>query len=154
MPLNDLNSFMVNYNPDPTSKIQDQKPNIKKIQHQKSMNIEQLRQYCLDKKGVTEDFPFDEHTLCIRVGKKIFAIVGLDAVELRVNLKCDPDRAIEWREQYPEVQPGWHMNKAHWNTVDFEGGLDARTLREMIDHSYEMVFKSLKKADQAAINAL
>jgi len=112
------------------------------------MNIEQFREYCLSKKGVTEDFPFDEVTLCLRVGGKIFAITGLDSEHFTVNLKCDPDFALELREQHPEVQPGWHMNKKHWNTVDFEGALDERLLRQLIDHSYEMVVKSLKKAER------
>lgn len=112
------------------------------------MNIEQFREYCLSKKGVTEDFPFDEVTLCLRVAGKIFAITGLDSEYFTVNLKCDPDFALELREQHPEVQPGWHMNKKHWNTVDFEGALDERLLRQLIDHSYEMVLKSLKKAER------
>lgn len=118
------------------------------------MHIEQFREYCLAKKGVTEDFPFDEFTLCIRVMGKIFAITGLDAERFSVNLKCDPDYAFELREQYPEVQPGWHMSKKHWNTVDFEGALDEKTLRHLIDHSYEQVVKSLKKADREALNAI
>lgn len=115
------------------------------------MDIEQFREYCLAKKGVTEDFPFDEMTLCVRVMGKIFAITGLDSDNFRVNLKCDPDDALELREQYPEVQPGWHMNKKHWNTVDFEGALDERTLRRLIDHSYEQVLKTLKKAEREAL---
>ena len=118
------------------------------------MNIEQFREYCLLKKGVTEDFPFDEVTLCVRVMGKIFAIVGLDAEQFSVNLKCDPDYALELRERHPEVQPGWHMNKKHWNTVDFEGSLSQQLLRELIDHSYEQVVKSLKKAEKEALAAL
>ena len=115
------------------------------------MNIEQFREYCLSKKGVTEDFPFDEVTLCLRVVGKIFAITGLDSEQFKVNLKCDPDYALELREQHPEVQPGWHMNKAHWNTVDFEGALDERLLRQLIDHSYDLIVKSLKKAQREAL---
>lgn len=115
------------------------------------MDIEQFREYCFTKKGVSEDFPFDEVTLCIRVMGKIFAITGLDAARFSVNLKCDPDLALEWREQYPEVQPGWHMNKKHWNTVDFEGAIEPARLREMIDHSYELVVKTLKKAEKEAL---
>jgi len=82
---------------------------------------------------------------------KIFAITGLDSEQFKVNLKCDPDYALELREQYPEVQPGWHMNKAHWNTVDFEGALDERLLRQLIDHSYDLIVKSLKKAQREAL---
>ncbi len=112
------------------------------------MDIEQFREYCFTKKGVTEDFPFDEVTLCVRVMGKIFAITGLDRERFAVNLKCDPDYALELREQYPEVQPGWHMSKTHWNTVDFEGSLDERTLRHLLDHSYDQVVKTLKKAQR------
>jgi predicted DNA-binding protein (MmcQ/YjbR family) len=117
------------------------------------MNIETFREYCLAKKGTSEDFPFDEVTLCLRVMGKIFAITGLDSERFTVNLKCDPDEALELREQYPEVQPGWHMSKKHWNTVDFEGSLDAQTLRKLIDHSYDQVVKTLKKAEKEALLA-
>lgn len=115
------------------------------------MNIEQFREYCLSKKGTSEDFPFDEVTLCLRVLGKIFAITGLDSDRFSVNLKCDPDFAIELREQHPEIQPGWHMNKKHWNTVDFEGLLDAHLLRQLVDHSYDQVVKTLKKAEREAL---
>lgn len=115
------------------------------------MSIDSFREYCLSKKGVTEDFPFDEVTLCLRVAGKIFAITGLDAADFTVNLKCEPDYAVELRERYPEVQPGWHMNKKHWNTVDFEGALDEKMLRHLIDHSYDQVVKTLKKADREAL---
>lgn len=118
------------------------------------MNIEQFREYCLAKKGVTEDFPFDEVTLCIRVMGKIFAITGLDSERFSVNLKCEPDFALELRERHPEVQPGWHMNKKHWNTVDFEGSLDERMLRQLVDHSYEQVVKTLKKAEKEELSAM
>lgn len=115
------------------------------------MDIEQFRAYCFTKKGVTEDFPFDEVTLCVRVAGKIFAITGLDSERFTVNLKCDPDYALELREQHPEVQPGWHTSKKHWNTVDFEGALDDRMLRHLLDHSYDMVVKSLTKAQRALL---
>jgi predicted DNA-binding protein (MmcQ/YjbR family) len=115
------------------------------------MDIEQFRAYALSKPGTSEDFPFDEVTLCLRVVGKIFAITGLEREVFTVNLKCDPDRAIELREQYPEIQAGWHMSKKHWNTVDFTGSLDNKTLRELVDHSYDMVVKSLKKAEREAL---
>jgi len=118
------------------------------------MDIEQFREYCLVKKGVTEDFPFDEVTLCIRVMGKIFAITGLDSERFSVNLKCEPDFALELRERHPEVQPGWHMNKKHWNTVDFEGALDERMLRQLIDHSYKQVVKTLKKSEKEILLAM
>ena len=116
------------------------------------MTIDSFREYCLSKKGVTEDFPFDEVTLCLRVAGKIFAITGLDSEAFTVNLKCEPDYAEDLRERHPEVQPGWHMNKKHWNTVDFEGALDEKMLRHMVDHSYEQVVKTLKKAERAALD--
>ncbi|MFN0035968.1 MAG: MmcQ/YjbR family DNA-binding protein [Saprospiraceae bacterium] len=115
------------------------------------MDIEQFREYCLAKKASSEDFPFGPETLVLRVGGKIFALTGLDSAAFSVNLKCDPDRAVELREQHPEIQPGWHMNKKHWNTVDFEGGLDRKMLRDLIDHSYDLVAKSLKKAEREAL---
>ena len=115
------------------------------------MNIEDFREYCLAKKASSEDFPFGPDTLVMRVGGKLFALTGLDGERFTVNLKCDPDRAVELREEHPEIIPGWHMNKKHWNTVDFEGSLDGRLLRELIDHSYDLVAKSLKKAEKEAL---
>lgn len=116
------------------------------------MDIEQFRTYALSKPGTSENFPFDEVTLCLRVAGKIFALTGLDDEHFKVNLKCDPEYALELREQYTEVQPGYHMNKKHWNTVDFTGSLDDKTLRHLVDHSYEQVVKTLKKAERAQFN--
>ena len=115
------------------------------------MDIEQFRTYCLQKTATTEDFPFGPENLVLKVGGKIFAITDLESERFTVNLKCDPERAVELREQYTEIVPGYHMNKAHWNTVDFDGSLEPRLLRELIDHSYDLVVKSLKKADRAAL---
>lgn len=115
------------------------------------MNIEQFRTYCLSKPGASEDFPFDETTLCFRVAGKIFAITDLQAERLSVNLKCEPAYALELRERYDEVQPGWHMNKKHWNTVDFEGSIGAPLLRALIDHSYEQVVRTLSRAQRQAL---
>ncbi len=109
------------------------------------MNIEVFRTYCLAKKGVTEEFPFDEHTLVFKVMGKIFAITGLERIPFSVNLKCDPERSLELREYHPEIIPGYHMNKKHWNTVDFTGGLTTKMLHELIDHSYDLVVNSLTK---------
>ncbi len=109
------------------------------------MNIEAFRDYCLNKKGVEETFPFDEVTLVFKVMNKMFALTGLDSEEFKVNLKCDPDRAMELREEYEEIQPGWHMSKVHWNTVSFEGDLDDDFLIELIDHSYDLIVNSLPK---------
>jgi len=119
------------------------------------MNIEEFREYCLSKKGTTEDTPFDEVTLCLRVMNKIFAITGMDNPIFQVNLKCDPDRSIELREEYPDdILPGWHMSKKHWNTVNFETGLDTKLLLELVDHSYDLVVSKLKKADKEVLKAM
>ncbi|QEL03675.1 MmcQ/YjbR family DNA-binding protein [Olivibacter sp. LS-1] len=108
------------------------------------MNIEELRTYCLSKRGVTEGFPFGPNTLVFKVGEKVFLLTGLDAQPLSFNVKCDPERAIELREQYPSsVLPGYHMNKKHWNTVQANGELSFKQLTELIDHSYELVYNSL-----------
>ena len=106
------------------------------------MNIEEFRQYCLSKKGVTEEFPFGPDTLVFKVMGKMFALTNLDG-DFSINLKCDPDLAIELREQYPAVLPGYHMNKKHWNTVVLDGSLSKRLIMDMIDHSYDLVFRSL-----------
>ncbi len=115
------------------------------------MNIESFREYCLAKPGTSEDTPFDEHTLCLRVGGKIFAITGLDTIELSVNLKCDPERAVELREEYENIIPGYHMNKKHWNTVDMNESQPDDFYKELIDHSYDLVYKSLTKKIKAEI---
>jgi len=108
------------------------------------MNIEELRTYCLAKAGVTESFPFGPETLVFKVGEKLFLLTGLDSLPLSFNVKCDPERAIELREQYPEsVLPGYHMNKKHWNTILVDGTLTQALLHELIDHSYDLVFRSL-----------
>ena len=108
------------------------------------MNIEELRDYCLLKPGATEGFPFGEDTLVFKVGNKMFLLAGLNDGN-RFNAKCDPELAIELRERYTEVQPGYHMNKAMWNTVYMDGALTRKQLYEMIDHSYELIVKSLPK---------
>jgi len=113
------------------------------------MNIEALREYCLSKKAVTEDFPFGESTLVFRVKNKIFLLASLDASPLQFNAKCEPDKAVELREKYDAVQPGYHMNKKHWNTVTVDGSASGKLLREWIDHSYEQVVKGLTRAQKA-----
>jgi predicted DNA-binding protein (MmcQ/YjbR family) len=110
------------------------------------MNVEELREYCLSKEHVEECFPFDEVTLVFKVMGKMFLLCGLEKTEFAFNVKCDPDRAIELREQYPQsVLPGWHMSKTHWNTVMANYGLSDRQLKEFIDHSYALVVASLPK---------
>jgi len=106
------------------------------------MNIEELREYCLSKKGVSESFPFDETTMVFKVMDKMFALTDLEG-DLSINLKCDPDIAHELREKYPAVLPGYHMNKEHWNTVMIDGSIPERLIREWIDHSYDLVIRQL-----------
>ena len=114
------------------------------------MNIEDFRDYCLLKAGVTEETPFGPETLVLKVGGKIFALTDIDTFA-SINLKCDPERAVELREQHDYVLPGYHMNKKHWNTVLIGTGISGRQLQELIDHSYELVRKSLPKAVQAEL---
>jgi predicted DNA-binding protein (MmcQ/YjbR family) len=116
------------------------------------LNIEELRDYCLQKKGVTEGFPFGEDTLVFKVGEKLFLLIGLTEAN-RFNVKCDPELAVELRERYNEVKPGYHMNKVHWNTVYMDGNLTQKQLREMIDHSYQLILRSLPKKLQEQLAA-
>ncbi len=118
------------------------------------MNIEEFRIFCLSKKGVEETFPFDEVTLVFKVLGKMFALTGLDSEEFSVNLKCDPDRAIDLRESHEEIKAGWHMNKKHWNTVSFEGDLGDAFLKELVEHSYGMVVKGLRKVDRLKLDEM
>ncbi|WP_138991872.1 MmcQ/YjbR family DNA-binding protein [Larkinella sp. C7] len=110
------------------------------------MNIETLRTYCLSKPGANESFPFGEDTLVFKVGGKVFALTSLDARPLSVNLKCNPELAVELREQYDSVRPGYHMNKVHWNTVIIDGTVRESDLKKWIDHSYELIVASLPKS--------
>jgi predicted DNA-binding protein (MmcQ/YjbR family) len=110
------------------------------------MNIESLRNYCLSKTGATESFPFGEETLVFKVGNKIFALTSVDASPLTVNLKCNPELAVELREQFDAVRPGYHMNKIHWNTVVIDGSIRENDLKQWIDHSYELIVSSLPKS--------
>jgi predicted DNA-binding protein (MmcQ/YjbR family) len=121
------------------------------------MNLETYYEYCLSKKGVTEHFPFDENTLVFKVGGKMFALSSLsqwEKDEPSVNLKCDPDRAQELRAQYDDIKPGYHMSKIHWNTVIVNSAVSDSLIKELIDHSYELVFKSLTKKIQSEIQEL
>lgn len=117
------------------------------------MHIEELHLYCLKKKAVSEELPFGPQTLVFKVGGKVFLLVGLDQIDaLSFNVKCDPEYAIELREEYQQtVFPGYHMNKKHWNTVFCNRQLSDDKIRDLIDHSYELVFRSLPKSVQAAI---
>jgi predicted DNA-binding protein (MmcQ/YjbR family) len=108
------------------------------------MNIEKIREYCISKKGVTEEFPFDEVTLVFKVAGKMFALTNLDG-DLSINLKCDPETAIELREKYPSVTPGYHMSKIHWNSISIDGSIPDKLILSWIDHSYDCVVKGLPK---------
>lgn len=109
------------------------------------MDLETFRDYCLTKPHVAESTPFGEDTLVFKVGGKMFALASLDEVPPRVNLKCDPDLALELRDRYADVQPGYHMNKKHWNTIELSGVIPDAELRRMIDHSYDLVVARLPK---------
>ena len=115
------------------------------------MDLEQFREYCLKKHGVTEGTPFGEDVLVFKIGGKMFALAALDEVPSTVNLKCDPDLALELRDRYEQVRPGYHMNKRHWNTVEIDSGIPEAEMRRMIDHSYELIVKSLPKAKRAKL---
>ena len=117
------------------------------------MNVEQIREYCLKKKGVTEEFPFDEETLVFKVLGKIFLLVSLDSIPLQFNVKCDPEVAIELRERYESVEPGYHMNKKHWNTVIIDGSVSEKMILDWIEDSYNLVVAGLKKSDQQKLKS-
>ena len=121
------------------------------------MNIEQLHNYCASKKGVTEEFPFDEVTLVFKVMGKMFALAGLnhwEQGETKINLKCDPEWAEELRGTYDAINPGWHMSKTHWNTVTLHHDVSDQFAFELIDHSYEQVVKGLTKKMQEELKNL
>ena len=118
------------------------------------MNLENFYEYCLSKKGTTEHFPFDKDTLVFKVGGKMFALSSLSQWEKgmpSVNLKCNPDYAQELRAQYDDVQPAFHMSKVHWNTIFINNEVPDKFVKEWIDDSYELVFKSLTKNTQNEI---
>lgn len=108
------------------------------------MNVEDIRLYCLEKRGVTESFPFDDTTLVFKVMNKMFALVNLDD-DPRLNLKCDPEQAIILRSHYDSVIPGYHMNKQHWNTIILDEIIADRLIKEWIDDSYNLIVESLPK---------
>lgn len=116
------------------------------------MTLDELREYCLAKPATEETLPFGPDTLVFKVAGKMFALTGLDEADLRVNLKCEPEYALELRERHPEIQPGYHMSKKHWNTVYVDDG-DLRDdfVYELIDHSYDLVVASLTKKLRAEL---
>ncbi len=110
------------------------------------MDLAQFREYCLRKPRASEGTPFGPDVLVFKVGGKMFALAALDEVPTTVNVKCDPDLALDLRDRYEQVRPGYHMNKKHWNTVEIETGIADAELRKMIDHSYDLVARSLPKS--------
>ena len=117
------------------------------------MNIEEFREFCLSLPEVTEGFPFGEQTLVFKVAGKLFALTDIDAFE-SVNLKCEPIRAIQLREEYEEIIPGYHMNKKHWNTVATSGRIEDSFFKELVFDSYQLVVAGMPKKDQLRINSL
>jgi len=116
------------------------------------MNVEDIREYCLSKKAVTENFPFNETTLVFKVCNKIFALIDINNPEIKINLKCNPEYAVELREQYTEIVPGYHMNKRHWNTITCNGKISQQFLFKLIDHSYNLIVEKLPKKDKIILN--
>jgi predicted DNA-binding protein (MmcQ/YjbR family) len=116
------------------------------------MNIEFLREYCLSKKGVEETLPFGPDVLVFKVGGKAFLLCPLNSEDFRFNVKCDPDKAIELREEYDFVLPGYHMNKKHWNTVLVNGPVSTKLLKQWIDDSYHLVVDSLTAKQKQQLN--
>lgn len=117
------------------------------------MNIEEFRDYCLIKPGVTESFPFDETTLVFKVAGKMFALTDTDD-DFSVNLKCQPERSIELQEKYASVNPGYHMDKRHWITVKVDGSVPVETIRDLIDESYRLVVEKLSKKQRMSLTGL
>lgn len=116
------------------------------------IDLQQLKKYCLSKKGVSEDFPFDDETLVFKVGSKMFALTNIKEKQLKINLKCDPMMAQDLRQEYEAIKPGYHMNKIHWNTVEIDGTIDDNIIEMLIDISYDLVFKGLRKKEREEIN--
>ena len=116
------------------------------------MNIEELRAYCLTLKGVTEDFPFDENTLVFKVVGKMFCLTDLEGT-LTINVKNEPEKNIELREEYPAIKPGYHMNKVHWNTIEINGSIPDDVIKNLIDESYDLVVMKLTKQEQQKLKS-
>ncbi len=113
------------------------------------IDLESLRSYCLSKEGkISEEFPFDETVLVFKAKGKIFILIRTDSHPLSINLKCEPERAIELREKYAAVVPGYHMNKTHWNTITLDGTIPPREIYAMIDHSYDLITNTSKRTAQ------
>ena len=117
------------------------------------MDLEATYTYLTQKRGAVEEFPFGPQALVFKVMGKMFALIAVDNIPPKVSLKCDPEQAMLWRERYEAVQPGYHMNKKHWNTIALDGSIPSDEIAEMIDMSYDLVVKGLKKADREKLEA-
>ncbi len=115
------------------------------------MNLEEIRTYCLEKSGVTEGFPFNETTLVFKVVGKMFALLDLSEEGRGITLKCDPEKAVQLREEYPEITPAYHMSKRHWNGVRLDGNLSEEMIISLIMLSYDLVVKSLTKKQREGL---
>jgi predicted DNA-binding protein (MmcQ/YjbR family) len=115
------------------------------------MTLESIKKYCLGKNGAVEEFPFDLTTMVFKVGNKIFALTDINDIPLRLSLKCEPMYAVSLRQDFQAIIPGYHLNKEHWNTLILDGSIPDKLIRQLIDHSYELVYKSLTKAIRAEI---
>lgn len=115
------------------------------------MNQEEIRDYCLSKKGVIEEFPFNDTALVFKVAGKMFALLDLSEESRGLTLKCDPGLALELREQYPDVTPAYHFNKKHWNGINFAGNISDNNIKEWIDHSYNTVVNGIPKTKREAL---
>ena len=113
--------------------------------------VNELRAYCLGKPGAWEDLPFDDVTLTMKVGLKIFAIIGTENEPLTISLKCKPMWSRSLRQDFEDVNPGYHLNKKHWNTITLSGKIEDEIIKNMIDHSWELVFEGLSKAEKGRI---
>ena len=115
------------------------------------LSLEAFKNYCLSKKGVTEYFPFDDETLVFKVSSKMFALTNINKPILEVNLKCEPFMAEDLRRDFDAIKPGYHMNKKHWNTIILDGSISDEKILFLIDLSYELVYKGLKKSEKEAL---
>ena len=118
------------------------------------MDIESIRKFCLAKPEVAEDFPFREYTMVFKVAGKMFLLASLDDIPLRINLKCDPEKAVDLRERYDSILPGYHMNKTHWNTIIIDGSVPGGEILSWITDSYLLVVNSLRKNERERIHKL
>lgn len=117
------------------------------------MDLEMVQEYCLKKRGVTESYPFDEETPVYKVMNKMFCLSNLTPPHF-INIKCDPEKAVELREEYEQIKPGWHMNKKYWNSIYFEGNATDQDIFGWIDDSYNLVVKGLKKSEKAELEKM